>query len=239
MSRDEGLPSQEVSGRPPRLAQVVKKVVMKFWPRGGPDFVLSAWLQPNSEIGPRSGTGRPPGFHPSTCRPSFCFERGGYAKWLWDGPAARRRAAEQGGDASGDWMGAGTSTCTPLRSRMGVRYFDGGPMIGFRVRVNQDRVVTIGLDGDHSVSVTITAADNEKRSPAEHSSKLRIGAGGFQVAGEASRGESRAGAAAASCRSGSGRVSWRGRPWAHPRRPRHGRRAQSRPCDTSARSTAT
>jgi hypothetical protein len=28
-------------------------------------------------------------------------------------------------------------------------------MVGFRVRVNQDRVVTVGLEGDHVVSLII------------------------------------------------------------------------------------
>ena len=61
-------------------------------------------------------------------------------------------------------------------------------MIGFRVQVNQDRAVTIGLEGDHVVSVIITStAPTQERLPAAPPSKQRIGVGGLQTAGDGSR----------------------------------------------------
>ena len=57
-------------------------------------------------------------------------------------------------------------------------------MVGFRVRVNQDRVVTIGLERDHVVSLIINSSDQGERQPEMPGRHLGISASGLQIRGD-------------------------------------------------------
>jgi hypothetical protein len=62
------------------------------------------------------------------------------------------------------------------------------PMIGFRIQVNRDRIVTAGLEGDHVVSLTVTSFEGaSSRSRGSSSGEQTLAVGGLQTAADGSR----------------------------------------------------
>src|SRR4051812_39479346 len=57
-------------------------------------------------------------------------------------------------------------------------------MIGFRIQMNRDRMVTAGLEGHHVVSVIVSSSQHP---PSMSSSDQHIGVGGLQVAVDGSQ----------------------------------------------------
>jgi antitoxin component of MazEF toxin-antitoxin module len=61
-------------------------------------------------------------------------------------------------------------------------------MIGFRVQLNQNQALTVGLEGDHVVSVMITSTERDpERATSVPPATQRLAVGGLQTTADGSR----------------------------------------------------